>query len=528
MNTRAGGEAPVPGRRGLSVRAAAREAPAGPALIDGGREIGWRELAERVDRVRKALRRRLPEPPTPSTGEDAAVPRNIVAVAGGMGTETVAVLLALLENRAAFVLLHPRWRRAERDRAVAMAGSSLIIRSGGAMVPAQRVAGGGIAPVGRGAAIVFTSGTAGAPRGAVLSSTALCASSRAHGAALGWRADDRWLLSLPTAHVGGLMIVVRSLHARRTVVVGGRGASGAFDAGETLRVVERDRVTLLSVVPTMLHRLLQAGRRPPPSLRAVLVGGASAPPALMERALDLGWPVLATYGLTEACSQVATERPGEVRGGVGMPVPGVEVRVAEQAGRNAPDPRGVARLDGGGAAGVRGVGARSAGSILIRGPILFDGYLAAEPGAPLERPFDADGWFDTGDVGAVDERGRLRVLGRRADRIVTGGENVDPAEVEAAVLEWKGAAAACVVGLEDEEWGEQVGAVLVPAAGFESLGGLAEIERRLGARLAGFKRPRQWRVVERLPVARSGKVDREACRDLLVEPGNVCAPEKMP
>ena len=519
-----------------SVQAAAREAPAGPALVDGGREIGWRELAERVDRIRKALRRRLPEPPASDTGEDAAVSRNVVAVTGGMGTETVAVLLALLEDRAAFVLLHPRWSPAERDRAVAMAGASLIIQSGGAMVPAQRVAGGGIAPVDRGAAIVFTSGTAGAPRGAVLSPTALCASCRAHGAALGWRADDRWLLSLPTAHVGGLMIVVRSLHARRTVVVGGRGASGAFDAGETLRVVERDRVTLLSVVPTMLLRLLQAGRRPPLSLRAVLVGGASAPPALMERARDLGWPVLATYGLTEACSQVATERPGRARGGVGMPVPGVEVRVAEQSGGAARDPRGVARLDKGGDAGVPGVGARnvgaeparSAGSILIRGPILFDGYLAAEPGAPLERPFDADGWFDTGDVGAVDERGRLRVLGRRADRIVTGGENVDPAEVEAAVLEWKGAAAACVVGLEDEEWGEQVGAVLVPAAGFESLGGLAEIERRLGARLAGFKRPRQWRVVERLPVARSGKVDREACRDLLVEPGNVCAPGKMP
>ena len=100
---------------------------------------------------------------------------------------------------------------------------------------------------------------------------------------------------------------------------------------------------------------------------------------------------------------------------------------------------------------------------------------------------------------------------------MTGGENVDPAEVEAAVLAWRGAASVCVVGLEDEEWGERVGAVLAPAAGFEALGGLAALERHLGGRLAGFKRPRCWSVRERLPVARSGKVDREACRRILEE-----------
>lgn len=436
--------------------------------------------------MRDALQRRLDGLTAP-----------VVAVVGGAGPETVVALLALLEDEVSFVLIHPRWTRAERDRAIAMAGACVCLDSGGALAPVPAAAAVGNPSVGRGAGIVFTSGTTGRPRGAVLGRAALRASARAHARVMGWRADDRWLLSLPAAHVGGLMIVVRCLHARRAVVTGGRRAAGNFDADETLRVVERDRVTLLSVVPTMLARLLQAAGRPPPSLRAVLVGGAGAPAALMERARERGWPVFATYGLTEACSQVATERPGETPGGVGRPLPGVEVRAGASDGSA-------------GTIQVRG-------AIRIRGESLFDGYLGPEPGAPLERPFEADGWFDTGDLGTIAEDGRLRVVGRRSDRIVTGGENVDPAEVEAAVVEWPGAADACVVGLEDEEWGERVGAVLVPAAGFEALGGLDGLGRHLGGRLAGFKRPRRWSVVDRLPVAASGKVDRSACARLLVE-----------
>ena len=439
-----------------------------------------------MDRTRDALRQRLGDSSSP-----------VVAVVGGAGPDTVVALLALLEDEVSFALLHPRWTRAERDRALAMAGACLCIESGGAMFPAAGSGPAGARDLPGGAAVVFTSGTTGRPRGAVLSREALAASARAHGEALGWTGDDRWLLSLPAAHVGGLMIVVRCLQARRAVVVGGRRAAGSFDARETLRVVEGDRVTLLSVVPTMLARLLQARRRPPASLRAVLVGGAAAPWALLERARVRGWPVFATYGLTEACSQVATERAGEAPGGVGKPLPGMEVRVS-----------GAAKSAGSGG---------SVGGIQVRGGALFDGYLGVEPGAPLERPFEAGGWFDTGDLGAVGEDGRLRIVGRRSDRIVTGGENVDPAEVEAAVLAWRGAASVCVVGLEDEEWGERVGAVLAPAAGFEALGGFAALERHLGGRLAGFKRPRCWSVRERLPVARSGKVDREACRRILEE-----------
>ncbi len=515
----------------------------------------WGELAARTDRVCAAVQAHL-----------EAAARPVAAVVGSMGVETVVSVLALLEDRVPFVLLHPRWRRAERDRALLMSGASMVIGEDGGLTMLPAGAASGISPnrgtgderqsrpgsrrpgapsepppdagavderrprptprrtgapsgnpLGGGAVVVFTSGSTGRPRGAVLSHAALCASAQAHARVFGWQRGDRWLLSLPTAHVGGLMIVVRSLLARRTIVLGGREPDGSFDAGAALRTIDRRAVTLWSVVPTMLGRLLdRVEGAPPASLRAVLVGGAPAPPALMARARRRRWPVFATYGLTEACSQVAVERPPSGLGGAGEPLPGVQVRIAvepiedlEHGGGRDHVARGrIEPADG------------RPGSIRIRGPMLFSGYLGPEPDAPLDRPFDADGWFDTGDLGALDASGRLHVAGRRSDRILTGGENVDPAEVEAAVVEWPGAAAACVVGVDDEVWGERVAAVVAGSAVFEAAGGLAALEERLRTRLAGFKLPRLWKVVERLPLAASGKVDRRACRALLVESGN--------
>ena len=349
----AGADAP---RTELSVRSAAREAPERVALVHGGNAVTWGELAARTDRVRAAVQAHL-----------EAAARPVAAVVGSMGVETVVSVLALLEDRVPFVLLHPRWRRAERDRALLMSGASMVIGEDGGLTMLPAGAASGIPPnrgtgderqsrpgsrrpgapsepppdagavderrprptprrtgaasgnpLGGGAVVVFTSGSTGRPRGAVLSHAALCASAQAHARVFGWQRGDRWLLSLPTAHVGGLMIVVRSLLARRTIVLGGREPDGSFDAGAALRTIDRRAVTLWSVVPTMLGRLLdRVEGAPPASLRAVLVGGAPAPPALMARARQRGWPVFATYGLTEACSQVAVEQPRETFGGRG-------------------------------------------------------------------------------------------------------------------------------------------------------------------------------------------------------------------
>jgi O-succinylbenzoic acid--CoA ligase len=238
-------------------------------------------------------------------------------------------------------------------------------------------------------------------------------------------------------------------------------------------------VTLLSVVPAQLAQLLDRSPvwNPPAFVRAILVGGAPTPAALLNQAADRGWPVLTTYGLTEACSQVATQRPGTVnRGdlGSGRPLPGIEVRIVD-------------------------------GSIQVRGRTLFARYLPAG-GAPL----DAEGWFTTGDEGRLDDAGNLHVLGRRDDAIITGGEKVLPHEVEEALRSCPGVADACVLGAPDPTWGQIVSALIVPR---EAPPPTAALAHEL-ARLAPYKRPRRLAFATALPMSPSGKLDRRAAAAL--------------
>jgi O-succinylbenzoic acid--CoA ligase len=354
--------------------------------------------------------------------------------------ETVARIRELIRRRRPFVPIHPRLTAAERD----------ALRPDLAAIPDGTLA------------VLYTSGTSGRPKGAILSRAAFIAAARASAARLGWRDDDRWLCSLPLAHVGGLSVLVRCLLARRPFVLG-RGDRVAED-------LAAHRATIVSLVPAQLARLLDAGWDPPPWLRLVLLGGAAAPPRLLERAASAGVPVVTTYGLTEACSQVATQIPGAPGAGCGPPLPGVSVRIAE-------DDR-----------------------IEIDGPTLFSGYL----GEPLRPP----GWFATGDFGRLDAGGNLHVLGRRTDLITTGGENVYPAEVE-AYLDARGVSA-CVFGVADETWGEIVAAAVTAPVDPASL-----------ADLAPFKRPRRLAVVDALPLTAGGKPDRAAARALAQRVGLV-------
>jgi o-succinylbenzoate---CoA ligase len=447
----------------LSVFAAAREAPDHPALVTGGREIPYGELADRTRHAVGWLRER---------GLDRA---ELMGLDGHPSVATLEMLHALMALDVPVLLLHPRLTPTERQTILAEAGPSAVVppdRAG----QTGRAAGADPEPPPddeRPLAVVHTSGSTGRPRGVVLSRRAFAASAAASAANLGWQTDDRWLLRLPIAHVGGLSVVTRCLLARRTVVV-------APDAGVAamLEVMERDRVTIVSLVPTLLHRLME--HDPPTHLRAVLLGGAAASPALLERAADRGWPVLTTYGLTEACSQVTTQPYGTVnRGelGAGPPLPGTEVRIDDS------------------------------GQVLVRGPTLFTGYLA--PGG-IERPFLEGAWFATGDHGRVDDAGNLHILGRRADRIISGGENVAPLEVEQALERVAGVRQACVFGLPDPEWGEVVCAAVVAGPDLD----LDRLRRQLSLELAPFKRPRRVALLEALPTRGAGKVDRPATADL--------------
>ena len=337
--------------------------------------------------------------------------------------------------------------------------------------------------------VIYTSGTTGRPKGVQLTYGNLLWSAVGSALNLGLEAHDRWLACLPLFHVGGLSIVVRGLIYGATVQV-----HETFDAAAVNAAIDDDGVTLLSVVSTMLQRLLdERGERDyPSSLRCVLVGGGPVPAALLAAAAARRMPVVQTYGLTEAASQVATLAPEEAlarRGSAGKPLFGTEVRIVDDAGREcAPG---------------------AAGEIAVRGPTVTPGYV--------NRPDETaralrDGWLHTGDVGYVDAAGYLYVLDRRDDLIVSGGENVYPAEVEAALEAHPAVVEAAVFGRPDERWGQAVSALVGLRAG-ETLEREALL-RFCRDRLAGFKLPTRLDFAAApLPRTASGKLSRREIRE---------------
>ena len=310
--------------------------------------------------------------------------------------------------------------------------------------------------------ILFTSGTTGRPKAAQLTTGAHVANARASIEAL--RIDDAssYLCNLPLFHVGGIATAWRCALAGAELVLHER-----FDAEATARAL-CSGITHASLVATTLRRLLEVREDFPTSVRAVLVGGGPVPPALLARARASGLPVLHTYGLTETASQVTVERLGEADGTTaGWPLNGSEVRIAE------------------------------GGEIEVRGPTLMLGYLGEPP---------VRGWFRTGDLGSIDERGRLVVDARRADLIVSGGENVYPAEVEAALLRHPEILECSVLPWPDEQFGHVGCAAIVARRGLSD----AELREHCRALLAPFKVPRRFTLVDALPRNAAGKTDRAA------------------
>ncbi len=338
--------------------------------------------------------------------------------------------------------------------------------------------------------IMFTSGTSGEPKAVRLTVGNLVASATASSFRLGVLPDDRWLCCLPTYHMGGLAPVVRSVLYGTAVVI-----QRAFDPDATARVIDEYGITGVSLVPTMLTRLLDAGWSAPDSLRFVLLGGAPATTELIDRCREHEVPACPTYGMTETASQIATATPAEAAahpGTVGQPLEFTDVSIVDDAGEP--------------------VEPGETGEIVVAGPTVTPGYLDDERTAAA---FDEHG-LHTGDAGYRDDDGRLWVRGRRSDRIVTGGENVDPDEVADALRSHPSVADAAVVGLPDAEWGERVAALVVPGDERPSPESLLD---HCEGRLAGFKRPKTIGFAEDVPRTASGTVDREAVRDRLERDG---------
>jgi o-succinylbenzoate---CoA ligase len=346
-------------------------------------------------------------------------------------------------------------------------------------------------------AIIYTSGTTGRPKGAMLTVGNFWWSAIGSALNLGTQADDRWLACLPLFHVGGLSILLRSaIYGIMAVVHDG------FDAAAVNRAIDEERVTIVSVVAVMLQRMLDAreGRAYPTTLRCVLLGGGPAPQPLLERCAALGVPVVQTYGLTETTSQLATLAPEDALrklGSAGRALYPNAVRIAASGSSDQGDPDAS--------------GSDVAGEILVRGPVVMAGYF----GQPAESARAVvDGWLGTGDIGRLDDEGFLYVLDRRDDLIITGGENVYPAEVEAALLAHPLVTEAGVIGVPDAQWGQRVVA-FVRLAGTNAPPGLEALLRtHCRARLAAYKTPAEFRITtEPLPRTASGKLRRSALRD---------------
>ncbi|MCS6800841.1 MAG: o-succinylbenzoate--CoA ligase [Chloroflexota bacterium] len=327
--------------------------------------------------------------------------------------------------------------------------------------------------------IIYTSGTTGRPKGALLTYGNHLWSAVGAALRLGLSAQDRWIACLPLFHVGGLSILIRAALVGSAVDL-----HRSFVPAAVNRAIDGG-ATIVSLVAVMLQRLLddRAGRPYPPTLRCVLVGGGPLPHNLLRRAVAAGMPVVQTYGLTEAASQVTTLAPEEAvtrLGAAGMPLFPTEIRILAPDG--SPLPAGVP------------------GEIAIRGLTVSPGYV----GHSAVRP---DGWFRTGDIGQLDADGYLTVLDRRDDLIISGGENISPAEVEAVLREHPAVIDAGVVGAPDPIWGQRAVAFVVLAGDSQP-----DLEAFCRSRLAGYKTPRQFIAVADLPRNAAGKLLRSELR----------------
>lgn len=333
-------------------------------------------------------------------------------------------------------------------------------------------------------AIIYTSGTTGQPKGTIITYGMQWWNAIGSALNLGHSPDDRWLACLPLFHIGGLSILMRSVIYGISVMVHKK-----FDPEIINKAIFEDKITIISVVSVMLQRMLDdldsEVASYPVTLRCILLGGGPAPYPLLEECMLRNVPVVQTYGLTEACSQAVTLSPADAMrkiGSAGRPLPPVQLRIIH-------DDKPV--LPG------------EPGEIYLKGPTITPGYID-RPEA-TSQAFQ-DGWFATGDIGYLDNDGYLYVIDRRADLIISGGENIYPAEIESVLQSHPAVEEAGVCGQADQQWGQVPIAFVVLKS--DSSVSVEELLSYTAQKLARYKQPRAIYFTEQLPHTSSGKVVR--------------------
>ncbi len=390
-----------------------------PALVDGSTALSYSELDRRVQAAMAELR---------GAGMQAGE-RVVLAIEPRV--EFVVTLFAIWRLGACACLVNPRFPQARQVDLGHSVGATFWFSKVQADKPPEPCE--SVLNLGNDGVIIFSSGSTGEAKAALLSLANLYCNALGSNEFIPVTPGSRWLLSLPLFHVGGLGILWRCFLAGGTVVL----------PGDNHDLLDK-QITHVSMVPTQLQRLLQQDCVP--ELQALLLGGAVLPEELCRAAIDRGIPLFTTYGCTEMASQVATgKRPDDV----GSVLPHRELVLAED------------------------------GEILLRGPTLFRGYVTDDG---LDPARDANGWYHSGDLGELHD-GRLRIIGRKDNMMISGGENIQPEEIESALLAVPGITDAIVVPVPDLQYGQR------PVAFLAGSWDADQIEATLRAKLPGFMVP---------------------------------------
>ena len=489
------------------LRAAAWRAPDRIALIDGDRQWTYAELLAEAERAARGLLTRF-EPGEP------------VAVWAGNGADWVVLEFAAGLAGLTLVTVNPAYQADELAHVLGHSGARGVFLRGGASAgilagvrdrlprlrevitlgswPAgDREPLPEVDPAGP-AQILYTSGTTGRPKAAVLTHRGLTNNARLAAEAIGLRAGDVLVNPMPYFHVAGCGLITLGL----VQTLGTQVVLPRFDPGWMLELIERYRGTVIGGVPTMLTALLAAAARASrdlSSLRVALAGGASVPPELVRQVeAEFGVPFTLTFGQTESSCSITMTRACDTAVDraetLGRPLPQTDVKIVHLVtGKTVP--------------------CGTVGEICTRGYLVMDGYLG-DPEATLAA-IDADGWLHTGDLGSMDERGYCRIAGRIKEMIIRGGENIYPREIEAVLASHPGVAEAVVVGVPDRFWGEVVGAVVRPAFDVAK----AELADYCRGRLAAYKTPVRWLFTDSFPLTSTGKIRKDVLSAQLAEAG---------